>query len=95
MAKKSNAERCREYRLRKKAERAAAAKAAATRRPRARKEGAQANVEARAAYAALREAGGKDYERMLAAARERAARFHARRRAEKRTEAKATKRATR
>ena len=100
MAKKTNSERCREYRLRKKAERAAAAKAAAPRRPRAQKEGVQADVEARrealrAKYAQLREAGGKEYEKMLVAARERAARYHARVRAAKKAEARAAKKGAR
>jgi len=87
MAKKSNAERCREYRERKRAERAAVAKAAAPRRPRARKKAAEPDVEARrealrARYAALK-ADPKAYKAMLVKARERAARFHERRRAEK------------
>jgi len=87
MVKKTNADRCREYRERKRAERAAAAKATAPRRPRAEKVAAQGNdgarkEAARARYAALK-ADPKAYKAMLVKARERAARFHERRRAEK------------
>ncbi len=88
MTKKTNAERCRAYRARKRAEREAAAKLQSPRAtaPRTKKKAAPTDVEARREaarqrYASVKEAGGKAYREMLAAAKVRAAAYHARVRA--------------
>jgi hypothetical protein len=78
--------RRRAWREKRRAERALKAVVAAAqpkKRPKAKAPTTDAEgrkAAARERYRALKEAGGKEYEAMLAAARERAAQFHARRR---------------
>jgi hypothetical protein len=94
MAKVSNAERCRQYRLRKKAQKEAAGRALARAVSASAKVDAaeQRRAVAKARYAAMKKAGGAEYQKMLKAARARAAAYHQRQRAAKKAAAKEARR---